>query len=481
MAAASQTQFDIVVIGSGPSGQKAAIQGAKCGKRVAIVELDNKCGGACVYRGTIPSKTLRENALQMMRVEQSAQGCRVTLDSDAPMTVLMSRLQAVLDGHTEIIHDQLERNGVQRIHGRAHLTSAKRLEVQRVDGSRMSLAAEIIVIATGSVPRDAEDIEVDHEHILDSDSFLSMCYLPKSLIVQGSGVIASEYASVMAILGVEVTMIDRYDMPMGFLDPDLASRFLATFEKFGGTFMPRGEISRAEWNGYSHVVVTLKNGREIQADKMLVAQGRVAALDSLRLENAGLSVNERGLLSVNGYGQTEVPNVYAAGDVIGWPALASSSMQQGRRTIRHALGMPLDAMADLVPTGIYTIPEIANVGMTEAQAEEKYGTALVGRAPFEEIARGKIAGIEDGLLKLVATPDGRRIIGVQIVGEGATELIHMGQLAIAGKMSVHAMSDCVFNFPTLAEAYTVAALNALGQLSGGNRPAREAGRQKTLA
>lgn len=461
-------RFDIIVIGSGPAGQKAAIQGAKAGRSVAVVEMDNKCGGACVYRGTIPSKTLRENALQMARVKQSAQGCRVTLESDAPMAVLMSRLQEVLDAHTRIIHDQLDRNGVQRVHGRARFTSPKRLEVTRVDGSRLNLAAETVVIATGSVPRDPDHLQVDHEHILDSDSVLSMCYLPKSLVIQGSGVIACEYASVMAILGVEVTMVDRYARPLGFLDADLCDRFLGTFRRFGGTFIGERDVQRAEWNGHSHVVVTLDDGREIHADKMMVAQGRVAALDTLNIGAAGLSLNDRGLLDVNAFGQTTVPNIYAAGDVVGWPALASSSMHQGRRAVRHALGLRMDAGSELVPTGIYTIPEIAGVGLTEQAARERYGHVLVGRSSFNEVARGKIAGAEDGMLKLIADAEGNRILGVQIVGDGATELVHMGQLAMVSGMSLTALADCVFNFPTLAEAYTVAALSALGQISEQN-------------
>ena len=457
-------RVDIAVIGSGPAGQKAAIQGAKAGKQVAIIDLDNKCGGACVYRGTIPSKTLRENALQMARVEQSAQGCRVSLDAEAPMTVLMSRLQSVLDGHMQIIHDQLDRNGVQRIHGRARFTSPQRLEVQRVDGSRLGVAAQTVVIATGSVPRAPEHLAVDHEHILDSDSVLSMCYLPKSLIVQGSGVIACEYASVMAILGVEVVVIDRYDAPLGFLDAELSARFLESFKQFGGTFLGGAEVRRAEWNGHSQVVVSLADGRKLEADKMLVAQGRVASLDGLNLAAAGLEANDRGLLSVNEFGQTTVPTIYGAGDVVGWPALASSSMHQGRRAVRHAIGLPIDTPVELVPTGIYTIPEIASVGLTEEQARSRHGRVVIGRSPFAEVARGKIAGVEDGLLKIVADEHGERVLGVQIVGEGATELIHMGQLALLGNITVAALSESVFNFPTLAEAYTVAALDIVGQV-----------------
>lgn len=457
--------YDVIVLGSGPAGQKAAIQGAKAGKRIALIERDNRFGGACVYRGTIPSKTLRENALQLARFEQSAKSFSVNVDPEAPMTALLSRLQKVLDAHDKIIRDQLQRNGVECLYGRASFADARTLNLQCVDGTTKRISGDNIIIATGSRPRDPEHVPVDHEHILDSDSVLAMCYLPRSMTVLGSGVIACEYASIFAILGVKVTMVDKWERPLGFLDAELSDRFMQTFAAFGGQFIGRSKAVNVVWDGFGSVVTTLEDGEQIQSDKMLVALGRIANLESLSLEKAGLVAEPSGLLAADEHCQTEVPHIYAVGDVIGAPALASSSMEQGRRAVAHALGLPIGSPPETIPAGIYSIPEISSVGLTEAQAREKHGAVTVGYARFDEVARGQIAGIQDGLLKMVADAEGQRVLGVQIVGEGATELIHLGQMALIQQLSVDAFVDNIFNFPTLAEAYRVAALAIASQRS----------------
>lgn len=432
--------YDVIVLGSGPAGQKAAIQGAKAGKRIALIERDNRYGGACVYRGTIPSKTLRENALQLARFEQSAKSFSVNVDPEAPMTALLSRLQTVLDAHDRLIRDQLARNGIDCLYGRASFVDAETLLLQAVDGTSKRIKGDAIIIATGSRPRDPDDIPVDHEHILDSDSVLAMCYLPRSMTVLGSGVIACEYASIFAILGVKVTMVDKWDRPLGFLDAELSERFMQTFANFGGSFIGRSKVANVVWDGFGSVVTTLEDGEQILGDKMLVALGRIANLESLNLSNAGLEAEPNGLLSVDESCQTAVPHIYGVGDVIGAPALASSSMEQGRRAVSHALGLPVGSPPETIPAGIYSIPEISSVGLTEAQARERHGAVTVGYARFDEVARGQIAGIQDGLLKMVADVDGRRIFGVQIVGEGATELIHLGQMALIQELNVEAFS-----------------------------------------
>lgn len=457
--------YDLAVIGSGPAGQKAAIQGAKAGARVLVVESENTVGGACVHRGTIPSKALRETALSLSSFRRrSGDVFEVNVREDLQVSSLMLRLDAVIRAHERYIADQLRRNNIEIWRGKARFVSASEIEVQKVDGSRRRALARDIVIAVGSAPRAVPGIPIDHEHILDSDSILSMRYLPKSLAVLGAGVIASEYASIFAALGVHVVMIDQGPRPLGFLDPELTVRFVRHLESTGGRFVGSSKVSRVEWDGLSQVVIDLASGETVRAEKMLCALGRVSNVAGLDLEAAGLRTTSRGLLEVDANCQTAVPHLYAVGDVIGPPSLASTSMEQGRRAARHALGLEVTASSEKIPLGIYTIPEISSIGLTEEEATLKDG-AVIGRAPFDELARGQIAAIEDGLLKIVADAEGRRILGVHIVGEGATELIHVGQMAILAGFEVDVFVDNIFNFPTLAEAYRVAALDIVKRRS----------------
>jgi NAD(P) transhydrogenase len=448
--------FDVVVIGSGPAGQKAAIQAAKAGKRVAVIERDRKVGGACVHTGTIPSKSLREHALRQ-RVR------RVDL-MDEPLQSLLDGVGKTVAAHDAYMTAQLERNHIELLRGRASFVAPHELAMRRIDNTQVMVRAPIIIIATGSRPRTPAHLAVDHEHVLDSDSILSIAYLPRSLLVLGGGVIASEYAAMFAALGCKVTQADQLDQPLAFLDPELSVFYVEELHRNGGEYIPRATATSTRWDGVSQVRTEFKDGRSILADKVLVALGRLANVDGLNLEAAGIALSSRGHVQVNECLETTAPGVYAAGDVIGPPALASVSMEQGRRAACHALGLlvPSDPVSRL-PSGVYTIPEIATVGLDEHGARRHFGGAIVGRARFEEIARGQINGCQRGLLKLVADPGGRRVVGVQIAGDGATELVHIGQLGLAAELDVDAYVDNVFNFPTMAEAYRIAALDIVKQ------------------
>ena len=456
MSSPAILHFDVVVIGSGPAGQKAAIQAAKAGKRVAVIERDRQVGGSCVHTGTIPSKSLREHALRQ-RVRH--------------VDLMGEPIQSLLDGvgRTVAAHDlymaaQLARNHIELLRGRASFVAPKDLALRRIDGSQGTVRGDVIIIAAGSRPRTPAHLAVDHEHVLDSDSIHSLAYLPRSLLVLGGGVIASEYAATFAALGCKVTQADQHDRPLGFLDPELTAFYVDELRRNGGEYIPRADAVSTKWDGISQVRTEFKDGRTLLADKVLVALGRVANVDGLRLDAAGVALTGRGHIQVDETLKTTADGVYAAGDVIGPPALASVSMEQGRRAACHALGLLVNTdPVSRLPSGVYTIPEIATVGLDEHEARRHFGGAIVGRARFEEIARGQINGCQRGLLKLVADPGGRRVVGVQIAGDSATELVHIGQLGLAAELDVDAYVDNVFNFPTMAEAYRIAAFDIVKQ------------------
>ncbi|MBL4680211.1 MAG: Si-specific NAD(P)(+) transhydrogenase [Pseudomonadales bacterium] len=451
---------DFLIIGSGPAGQKAAIQGAKAGLDVVLIESERKIGGMCVHKGTIPSKALRESARKFSSAHR-------ILNSEMPteLAPLMQNVELVVDAHDKYISAQLDRNQIKTVIGKARFLTSSEVEVNSPGGGSKTFKADNIFIATGSIPRHPPNIEIDHEYVLDSDSILSMSYLPNSLIVLGGGVIACEYASVFQSLGTQVTLLDRFDVPLGFLDEDLSGRFVSDFESKGGTFIGRKNIKRAAFDHVSEVCVELDDGTKITAEKLLVAQGRISSIAGLNIGVSGVVVTDLKLISVDENCQTSVPHIYAVGDVIGPPSLASTSMEQGRRAACHALSYPKNKMNTIIPMGIYTIPELAAVGMTEAVAREEYDDPVIGNSEFKEIARGLIAGTDDGMLKIIADPQGEKIIGVHIAGEGAAELIHLGQTAMLNGTTVQSFVEQIFNFPTLAEAYRVAALSIGGQIS----------------
>jgi NAD(P) transhydrogenase len=455
--------FDIICLGSGPAGQKAAIQAAKAGFHAAIIEREPQVGGSCLLSGTIPSKALREQALRYRRMRGQASSLAVELRGDAPLSALLLGVDAVIGAQDRYLQAQLARNQVELVRGRGVLQGPNRVEVQRLDGSRSVLHAPRILLATGSRPRHVNSIEVDHEHVLDSDSILSLPYLPRTLIVLGSGVIACEYASIFAALGSQVTLVDKAAEPLAFLDSALRAAFLTAFQAMGGHYQAGAEISGARFDGFSQVEVMLQGGAILRSDIVFAAFGRVANLDGIGLERLALGINARGHVQVNERFETNIPGIYAAGDAIGPPALACAAADQGRRAALAAFGLPPPAATSLVPTGVYTIPEIACVGVSQGEAAAKHLDVIVGRADFGEIARAHIAGEPKGFLTLVCERGSARVLGVQIIGEGATDLVHLGQAAIAQGETADFFVEQIFNFPTMTEAYRIAAFDVMKQ------------------
>ena len=459
---AATHDYDVVVIGSGPAGQNAALEAANCGARVLIIERERSVGGACVQYGTIPSKTLRETAVTLTAFRRRSGGVyEISHDSQLSICSLMTRLDEVVEAHHNAAQQALDMAGVERARGKASFVSPREVAIKGVTGETTIVTGNAIVVATGSRPNNPSHVDVDHENILDSDSILSMTYMPRSLVVLGSGVIACEYASTFASLGVKVVMLDKWPSPLGFLDRELVDVYLKQFRAIGGEFRGGQKVTSIDWDGVSSVRVFFEDGETLKVDKALIAQGRVANIDALAIQNAGLEATDRGLLGVNEFCQTGVSHIYAVGDAIGPPALASASMEQGRRAARHALLGASSVGASLIPAGIYTIPEMATIGLTEAQAAEQFGGAIVGRVDFNRLARAHIMASSGGLLKMVADPTGHKLLGVQIAGDAATELVHLGQMALLNDMPVDAFVTSVFNFPTMAEAYRLAALDII--------------------
>jgi NAD(P) transhydrogenase len=456
--------FDLIVVGGGPAGQKAAIQGAKLGRKVLLIERSKSVGGACVRFGTIPSKTLRETALALGKFRRlTSQVMDVKMPEETQIESLMTRKEEVIASHEHYMSAQLARNGIEQCQGVARFVSPTEMEIGDISGGKRRVSARFFVIATGSSPRTPDDVPVDHENILDSDSILSVSYLPQSLTVLGSGVIACEYASIFAALGTKVTVIDRSPRPLAFLDPEISEHFTRQLVAFGGQFLGGKKLVNVAWDGFSHVETKLDDGQVIRSEKLFCALGRTAQVQGLGADVAGIGLTPRGLIAVDEHCRTAAAHIYAVGDVIGPPALASTSMDQGRRAVCHAFGVEVGVAREATPAGIYTIPELASVGLTEAEVKERFGSAQVGRARFEEMARGQISAAEDGLLKLVAHPETGVILGAHAAGETAADLVHIGQMAILGGMTFHTFIDAIFNFPTYAESYRIAALDIFGK------------------
>ena len=458
-------EFDFLCVGSGPAGQKAAIQAAKAGFRAAIIERDSQVGGSCLLSGTIPSKALREQALRYRRMQGSASSLAVELRGDAPLSALLHGVDIVIGAQDRYLQAQLARNGVELIRGRGVFLDANRIEVQRLDRSRTVVRAPRILLATGSRPRHVPAIEVDHEHILDSDSILSLAYIPRSMVVLGSGVIACEYASIFAALGCAVTLLDKAAEPLGFLDPALRKGFLTAFQAMGGKYQGGVEVTGASFDGFSQVQVQVRDGAALSADIVFAAFGRVANLEGIGLDRLQLAISNRGHVQVDARFETNIPGIFAAGDAIGPPALACAAADQGRRAALAALGLPPPAVTSLVPSGVYTIPEIACVGLSQSEAAAKKIDLIVGRADFSEVARAHIAGEPVGFLTLLCERSTARVLGVQVIGEGATELVHLGQAAVATGATADFFIEQIFNFPTMTEAYRIAAFDILKQRS----------------
>ena len=456
-------QFDLFVLGTGPAGQRAAVQAAKLGKKVGICERREMVGGVCVNTGTIPSKTFREAVLYLSGIAQRANyGASYSVKDDITIEDLLFRCHQVIAREIDVIRAQMKRNGIALLGGTAAFTDPHRLTVAGAGGT-LDVEAEKIVIAVGTKPA-PPPVPVDGETVIDSDGILTLKKLPKSLIVVGAGVIGVEYASMFAALGIEVTIVDRRPMLLDFVDEQIAEALSFFLRKLNCTLRLGEEVAQAAVERPGRVSVTLKSGKKIGADLLLYSIGRIGATGPLNLAAAGLAADDRGRLKVNECYETAQPHIYAVGDIIGFPALASTSMEQGRIAACNAFGVACDSLPHLYPIGIYSVPEISMVGKTEKELTTESVPYEIGIAHYREIARGAIVGDEIGLLKILVHRETRKLLGVHILGTAATELIHIGQAFIALGGTLDVLVDTVFNYPTFAECYKVAALDAYNKL-----------------
>ncbi len=456
--------YDMFVIGSGPSGQRAAVQAAKLGKSVAICERREMVGGVCVNTGAIPSKTFREAALYLSGfVQRGIYGQSYSVKENITMGDLVSRCDMVINREVDIIRHQMRRNHVTVISGAARFLSDHALEVMS-DSSRVELSADNIVIAVGTESARPVDIEVDGRTVYTPDEALDMLSLPRTMTVVGGGVIGLEYASIFATLGVEVTIIDGRKRLLEFLDGEIVDSLIYHMRDMDCVFRLGEQVTRVESSTPGRVVAMLDSGKRVISEALLYSVGRVGATKDLNLSAAGLEADGRGRISVDESYRTSQPHIYAVGDVIGFPALASTAMEQGRIAACNAFGVSYASERSLFPYGIYSVPEIAMVGETEEALTENRVPYEIGVARYREIARSAITGASQGLLKLLFHRENRRILGVHIIGHSAAELIHIGQAALAFGGGLDYFVNAVFNYPTLAEAYKVAALDGYNKV-----------------
>ncbi len=458
-------KYDLLVIGSGPGGQRAAIQAAKLGKDAAIVERRNIVGGVTTHTGTIPSKTLRETVLHLSGMRQRqfyGKGYRakanITIDD------LLHRLRATINQHIEVIQDQLTRNGVTLINGTASFIDAETIRVVDDNDNEARYQAGHVVIATGTTPRRPDNIPFDDEIIIDSDGILGIKKIPRTLALVGAGVIGVEYATIFSALDTKVTLIDGRPTILDFVDTDIVDKFRHDVQENGTLLRLSEEVIKVEKTDSGKVITHMKSGKRVRSDMIMVAAGRIGATSELELGNAGLEADKQGRLTVGAHYLTAVPHIYAVGDVIGFPALASTSAEQGRLAACHAFGVATNSRPEHFPFGIYAIPEISTCGKTEQELLANGIAYETGIARLRETARGQIQGTNEGLLKLIFALDDRRLLGTHIVGEGATELIHIGQAVLAHQGTLDYFVGAVFNYPTLAEAYKIAALDAWNRI-----------------
>ena len=452
--------FDLLVIGSGPAGQKAAIQAAKLGRRVGIVERRHMVGGVCTNTGTIPSKTLREAVLYLTGMNQrEIYGDSYRVKADVTIRDLAERTDRVIAREIDVIRNQPQRNHVSLISGDAGFVGPHTLEVRRDDGPTLASSAENIVVAVGTAPARPPNVDFDDRTVIDSDGLLHLRVIPASLVVVGAGVIGLEYASMFAALGTKVTLVEQRRHMLEFCDDEIVEGLQHHLRDLGVVFRFGEEVVGVE-RLEGGTITELRSGKRIAAEAVFYSAGRQGATDGLNLAAAGLSADERGRIEVGPDFRTEVPHIWAVGDVIGFPSLAATSMEQGRLAARAACGEPAGHSVEPFPFGIYSIPEISFVGKTEQELTEAGIPYEVGISRYRELARGVILGDTYGILKLIVAPDSGRVLATHILGTGATELIHLGQCVIALEGTIDYFVDAVFNYPTLATAYKVAALDA---------------------
>lgn len=457
---------DLIVIGCGPAGEKAGAQAAYFGKRVAIIERAEQVGGSCVNTGTVPSKTLRESALYFSGLKQRGlYGIDYSLKENLTIGDFMHHEREVVEMERQRILQNLALHHIELVRGQAAFEDAHTVSVAGANGIRQ-LRGDVILISTGSKPNRPPEIAFDDVRVFDSDTFLRMDRIPQSLAVIGGGVIGCEYASIFVALGVKVTLVDGRDRLLPFLDEEISERLRVRLTALGMQFWFNERPVKVQTSA-SGVDLVMKSGKTLQTESALFAAGRRAAVDGLSMEKAGLALNERGYISVDEHYRTAVPHIYAAGDVIGFPALASTSMEQGRVAVCHAFGFAYkQRVASMLPMGIYTIPEISAAGETEESCKQKKIDYCVGRALYANNARGHITGDTAGMLKLIFARADKKLLGVSIIGESATELIHIGMMVLDNGLTIDEFIEQVFNYPTLSETYKYAAYDGLGNLAG---------------
>lgn len=460
----SSQRFDLVVIGSGPAGQKGAIAAAKHGKSVAIVDREKTVGGVRLHGGTVPSKSLREAILHLTGFRQrSFYGADYAVKDRISIADLQRRILTVIEREVAVMRGQFRRNGVELISGTARFRDPHTLDVEGSSGIQ-TLTADHVLIACGTRPVRNPDIPFDGERIIVVDEVMRWTDIPRTLIVVGAGVIGLELASMFSALKVPVTVIEQRPTLLDFVDAEIVEALSYQMRSQETIFRLGEKVAGVRREDSGRVTAHLESGKVVHADALIYAVGRQCNTDLLELSAAGLAADSRGRMEVSEFFQTAVPHIYAAGDVTGFPALASTSMEQGRLASCHMFGRPGKIIAELLPYGIYTIPEISMVGKTERQLTEAKIPYEVGVAKYEEVSRGQIVGDQTGLLKILFHRDTLAVLGVHALGEGATELIHIGQAVLALGGTVEYFRDTVFNYPTFAEAYKVAALNGLNKL-----------------
>ena len=465
----SEYEYDLVVMGSGPAGQRAAVQAAKLGKRVLLAEKQTVVGGVCLNTGTIPSKTLRAATMHFSGYnERSIYGSSYKVKQEVTMADLLGRADHVRQLGIDVTRHQMQRNGIQIVAAEASFLDPHRISLAPCAGGPASeVTAANVVIAVGTTTTRDPDIAFDGEHIFTSDDILDLHDLPKSLTVIGAGVIGIEYATIFATLGVRVTVVDKRLRVLPFVDEEIIDNLVHLMRQERVTLRLGEEVSGIEvvdGEQGQKVHISLKSGKHIHSETVLYSIGRTGATAGLNLDAAGVSADNRGRITVNAGYQTEVDHIYAVGDVIGFPALASTSMEQGRLAACHAFGVQANSFPNLLPYGIYTIPEISVVGKNEQELTEAEIPYEVGRAVYKEIARGQIVGDQAGLLKILFDPETRKILGVHIIGDGACELIHIGQAVMSLGGTLDYLRDTVFNYPTFAECYKTAAFDGINRL-----------------
>jgi NAD(P) transhydrogenase len=457
--------FDMIVLGSGPAGQRAAIQAAKCGRRVAVVEKREVLGGACINTGTIPSKTLREAVLHLSGyLYQNIYGVNYRVKEKITMADLAFRVQHVIKTEVDVTQAQLSRNNVEMLFGIASFTDPHTIRIENSRGS-MDYRAEMVVIATGTKPAVSARVPLNNRNIINSDQILLLGDIPKTFIVVGGGVIGVEYTCMFATLGVRVILVEKRPRLLEFADAEMVEALSYHLRDSRVTMRLNEEVSSVEDMPDGTVVANLESKKKIVGDALLYAVGRQGNIDELNLAAAGIQADSRGRIAVDQDFRTTQPHILAAGDVIGFPSLASVSMEQGRIAAARAYGVPVQSNPATYPYGIYTIPEISFTGKTEEQLTDEDVPYEVGVAYYREIARGQIRGDTTGRLKLIFHRETREVLGVHIIGEGASELLHIGQAVMILKGTIDYFVETVFNYPTLAECYKAAAFNGLNKLS----------------